>query len=97
MTTLYVASRVENPVIPIMVGTWPTAMLRAEPVMYAQIAASEMNSTSQPSRARPRKHTIEPAIIAREEAMISAGTWPWSFFEAVVTTVPVTVDRTATG
>ena len=83
--------------IPIIVGTWPTAMLRAEPVMYAQIEASEMNSTSQPSRARPRKHTMEPAIIAREEAMISAGTLPWSFCEAVVTTVPVTVDRTATG
>lgn len=79
-----------------MVGTWPTAMLRAEPVMNAQIEASEINSTSQPSRARPRKHTMEPAIIAREEAIISAGT-PWSFFEALVTTFPVTVDRTATG
>jgi hypothetical protein len=39
---------------------------------------------------------MEPAIIAREEAIISAGT-PWSFFEALVTTFPVTVDRTATG
>ena len=80
-----------------MVGTWPTAMLRAEPVMNAQIEASEINSTSQPSRARPRKHTMEPAIIAREEAIISAGTRPWSFFKTSLTTFPVTVDRTATG
>jgi len=68
INTLYVASRVEKPVIPIIVGIWPTAMLIAEPVMKAEMAVSEMNSTNHPSLARPMKQTIEPAIRASADA-----------------------------
>ena len=96
MITLYVDSRVENPVIPIIVGIWPTAMLIAEPVMKALIAASVMKSTIQPRRTRPRNKTIDPEMMARDDAMISKGT-SGSFSDADATTFPVTVDRTATG
>lgn len=94
--TLYVASRVEKPVIPIMVGTCPAAMLIAEPVMKAEIAGSEITSTIQPKRARPRKSTIEPAMMANEDPMTSreALTPVASAFKI---TLPVTVDSTATG
>lgn len=96
MMTLYVASRVENPVIPIMVGTCPAAILMAEPVIKAEIAGSEMTSTIHPKRARPRKSTIEPAIIASEDPITSreALTPVASAFRI---TLPVTVDNTATG
>lgn len=94
--TLYVASLVEKLVSPIIAGTWPTAMLRAEPVMKAEMAAKVMNSTIQPSRARPRKRTIEPATMAKDDAMISFGT-SGNFAAVLVTTFPVTVERTATG
>ena len=98
MTTLYVGSLVEKPVIPIIVGNWPTAMLRAEPVMNAEMAGSEMRSTTQPMRMRPRKRTMLPAMTAKEDAIMSLEiSWPLSFSSAASTTLPVTVDRTATG
>lgn len=96
MITLYGASRVEKPVIPIIAGTCPTAILIAEPVMKALIAARVMNSTIQPRRTRPRKRTIAPDTTAKDEAMISAGT-SGSFSMAEITTFPVIVDKTATG
>lgn len=83
--------------MPIIVGTCPTAMLMADPVMKALMAGRVMNSTIQPSRARPRNRTIEPAIMASDEAMISAETLLSRFLRELVTTLPVTVDRTATG
>jgi hypothetical protein len=74
INTLYVASLVENPVIPIIVGICPIAMLRAEPVMNAEIAVSEIKSTIQPARMRPMKMIIHPAMTASAEAIMSAGT-----------------------
>jgi hypothetical protein len=71
ITTLYVGSLVEKPVIPIMVGNWPAAILSAEPVMNAEIAGNEMRSTIQPIRARPKKRTIDPAMMAKEDAIMS--------------------------
>ena len=55
--TLYVESRVVAglvKVIPINEGTCPDAMLIAEPVMKADMAGSEMKSTSHPSLRSPR-------------------------------------------
>lgn len=92
----YGASRVENPVMPIIAGIWPTAILMADPVMKALIAARVMNSTIQPRRARPRKSTMAPEMMAKADAMISAGT-SGSFSVADNTTFPVTTDNTATG
>jgi hypothetical protein len=96
MTTLYVGSRVEKPVIPIRAGTCPTAMLMAEPVMKADIAGSDIRSTIHPSLAKPKKRTIAPEMMAREDATISLGT-PGSLSSAFKMTDPVTVERTATG
>jgi hypothetical protein len=96
MITLYVASRVEKPVMPIMAGTWPTAMLMAEPVMKAEIAGNEIKSTIQPRRAKPRKRTMAPEMMANEDATMSLGT-PGSLSSAFRMTEPVTVERTATG
>lgn len=96
MMTLYVASRVLTPVMPIKAGTWPAAMLIAEPVMKALIAARVMNSTIQPRRARPRKRTMEPPMIARADAVTSGAT-SGSLSCTLSTTFPVTVDKTATG
>lgn len=98
MTTLYVGSLVENPVIPIMAGNCPAAMLSAEPVMKAEIAGNEMRSTIQPIRTRPKKRTIDPAMMAKADAIMSREmSWPASFSSADSTTPPVTVDNTATG
>lgn len=96
MNTKYGASRVLTPVIPIRAGIWPTAMLIALPVMKALIAAKVMNSTIQPSRARPRNRTMAPLTIAKDDAVMSAGT-SGSLSCTLRTTFPVTVDRTATG
>ena len=71
ITTLYVGSLVEKPVIPIMVGNCPAAILSAEPVMNAEIAGNEMRSTIQPMRTRPKKRTIDPAMMANEDAIMS--------------------------
>lgn len=57
---------------PIMVGTCPAAMLIADPVMNAEMAARVMNSVTQPSLANPRKQMIPPQITARADAT----TWP---------------------
>jgi hypothetical protein len=89
MMTLYGASRVLTPLMPISLGTWPAAMLTAEPVMKAQMDGSGMNSTTQPRRARPRKQMMAPAMMARAEAM----TWPGTSGRrsaALNTTSPVT-------
>ena len=67
--TKYVASRVEKPVMPIMVGTCPTAMLMADPVMKAATDAKEMKSTIQPQRMRPMKHMMAPQMMAKAEAI----------------------------
>jgi hypothetical protein len=96
MMTLYGDSRVENPVIPISAGTCPTAILIAEPVMKAEMAGREIKSTIQPRRANPRKRTMAPEMMAREDATMSRGT-PGSLSSAFKITEPVTVDRTATG
>ena len=94
--TLYVASRVLNPVIPIRVGTCPTAILRADPVMKAEMTVKEMNSTIQPHLIKPIKMIIDPAITASAEAMTCPG-MVGSLFFAAITTLPTIVDMTATG
>ena len=73
-------------------------ILKAEPVIKAQIEARGMNSTIQPSRARPKKVTIAPAIIAIELAIdaalgLSLGCASW----VELMTLPTMVDMTATG
>lgn len=68
ITTLYVASRLEKPVIPISAGTCPTAMLMADPVMNAEIAASEMKSTIHPARTRPMATITTPQMTPKDEA-----------------------------
>ncbi|KAG9912405.1 hypothetical protein KCU94_g137, partial [Aureobasidium melanogenum] len=65
----YVESRVEKPVIPIKVGTWPTQILMADPVMNAEIEVREMKSTSQPRRTRPKKQTMAPTMIESADAI----------------------------
>lgn len=82
--------------MPIKPGTWPTAMLSAEPVIKAEMAAKEMKSTIQPARIRPMKVMMLPAIIARAEAMTCPGMLG-SVFATFVTTLPTMVDITATG
>jgi hypothetical protein len=96
MMTLYVASRLEKPLRPIKSGTCPTAMFIAEPVINADMAGREIRSTIHPRRARPRKRTIAPEMIARDDATISLGT-PGRRSSALRITDPVTVERTATG
>jgi hypothetical protein len=66
--------------------------------MKAEMAGNEMRSTIQPSLMRPRKRTIAPAMTARADAIMSLEiSWPASFASAFRTTLPVTVERTATG
>lgn len=96
MTTRYVESRELKPVSPSKAGTWPTAMLIAEPVMKAEMAVSEIRSTIQPQRTRPMVTMMHPAINAKADATtfalnsgFVAATW--------VTIVPTSVDITATG
>jgi hypothetical protein len=96
ITTLYVESRVENPVMPIMAGICPTKMLIADPVMKAEMAGNEIKSTIHPSRAKPRNRTMAPEMMAKEDATISLGT-PGNRSSAFKITEPVTVERTATG
>lgn len=62
-----------KPLIPIKLGTWPAAMLIAEPVIKADIATSGMRSTIQPTRINPMKMIIQPAITAKAEAMTCDG------------------------
>ncbi len=64
--------------------------------MKAERAVREMTSTIQPQRMRPMKRTMEPASIARAEAM----TWPGTSGRATArsaTMPPVSCDMTATG
>ena len=58
-----------KPVMPMRPGTWPTAMLRAEPVMKPLTAGKGMNSTSQPRRRSPSPRTIEPVKKAKTVAI----------------------------
>ena len=69
ITTLYVEARVSNPVIPIKVGTWPTAILIADPVMNAEIETNGMRSTIQPALIRPMNIIMQPAITAKHDAI----------------------------
>lgn len=96
MTTRYVESREEKPVRPIKAGTWPTAMLRAEPVMKAEMAVSEIRSTIQPQRARPMATMMHPAINAKADAMTVGGMSGFVTFAAVMM-LPTSNDTTATG
>lgn len=96
MMTRYVESREEKPVCPIRAGTWPAAILRAEPVMKAEIAVSEIRSTIQPQRVRPIVTMMHPDTKAKADATTFGGisglvpfTW--------VTMLPTIVDMTATG
>jgi hypothetical protein len=58
-----------KPVIPMRPGTWPTTMLRAEPVMKPLIAGKGINSTIQPRRRRPTPRTIKPVKKAKTVAI----------------------------
>ena len=95
--TKYVEARVlKEAVSPNNVGTWPAAMLIADPVIKAEIAVRGMKSTIHPHRINPMKQTIEPAIIAKAEAMTGPGTSGWVACTWRMT-FPVRVDMTATG
>jgi len=98
MMTRYVESRVLTSEIPRSPGTCPEAMEMAEPVMKAASETTGINSTIQPRRTKPRKRTMEPQMTASAEA-ITHGTFSYSGCALITlsTTVPVTVDRTATG
>lgn len=96
MTTRYVESRGEKPVRPIKVGTWPTAIFRAEPVMKADIDVSDIRSTIQPHRARPIAKIIHPEISARADATTFGGMSGCVAF-TLNTMFPTIVDMTATG
>lgn len=96
MNTLYEDSRVSNPVMPIKFGTCPTAILMADPVMKAEMAGKEMNSTMKPNRARPRKEMMTPQMIASAEATTWAG-YSGFVLATSVTTSPTRSDITATG
>jgi len=93
MMTRYGASRVEKPVMPIMVGTCPTAILMADPVMKADRAVRGIRLTIQPQRARPMPVMMAPERMANAEAMVGPSATPLRS----ATTPPVTVDMTATG
>lgn len=68
----------------------------ADPVMNADNDVMEMRSTIQPRRKTPRASTMHPAMTANAVATTLAGqTVPDAFTSA--TTVPTTVDKTATG
>lgn len=96
MMTRYVWSRVSNPVMPIKFGTWPTAMLMADPVMNAEIADNEINSTIRPILIKPMKVMMQPQMMARAEATTCAGISGFDFATSV-TTSPTRSDITATG
>lgn len=92
MMTRYVESRVVQGFgkeMPIMVGTWPTRMLMADPVMKADRATSGIMSTIHPRRIAPMKRTMAPQRMARAEAMKCAGRSGNSLLRSE-TTLPVT-------
>lgn len=96
MMTLYGDSLLDTVLMPMRAGSWVTAMLMADPVMKAEMDVSETKSTSHPNRANPMKQTMAPVIIDKAEAMMWPGT-SGSSSSAFSTTLPTTVDRTATG
>ena len=96
MMTRYVWSRVSNPVMPIKFGTWPTAMLMADPVMKADIADNEINSTIRPIRIKPMNVIMQPQMMARADATTWAGMSGFDL-DTSVTTSPTRSDITATG
>lgn len=55
--------------MPINPGTWPAAMLIAEPVMKPLTAGAGMNSTSHPMRKRPIPRTMNPVMKAKTVAI----------------------------
>jgi hypothetical protein len=95
MNTRYAGSRVLTPLMPMRVGTWPTAMLIAEPVIKAVIAVRGIHSTIQPTRARPIKRTMLPEIRAKVLTISSAGISGYSSW-TLMTIFPTIVDMTAT-
>jgi hypothetical protein len=78
------------------VGTWPTAMFSAEPVMKAEMETSGIRSTIQPHRMRPMKIMMQPAMTARAQAISDDGTVGWLTL-AFTRIWPTSVDITATG
>lgn len=97
MMTRYVGSRVfRSLLMPIIVGTWPAAMLMADPVMNAVMEVREIKSTIHPIRRRPIATMIHPQITAKADAITCpsiSGLMSW----ALITTLPTIVDMTATG
>lgn len=97
MMTRYVGARVSRSLLmPIIVGTWPAAMLIADPVMNAVIEVSEIKSTIHPIRSRPIVTMIAPQSTANAEAITCPGIVGSMAF-ALITTLPTIVDMTATG
>jgi len=78
------------------VGTWPTAMFSADPVMKAEMDTNGMRSTIQPQRMRPMKTMMQPAMTARAVAISAEGTSGWVIL-AFTKIWPTSVDMTATG
>jgi hypothetical protein len=71
-------------------------MLRADPVMNAEIETRGMRSTIQPHRMRPMNTIMHPAMTARHEAMTCPGT-SGLVLAAFTRIFPTRVDITATG
>jgi hypothetical protein len=96
MTTRYVDARESNPVIPMRVGTWPTAMFKAEPVIKAEMETRGIKSTIHPHLASPIAMIMQPEITAKADAITWPGMVGW-VLAALVTILPTRVDITATG
>ena len=86
-----------KPVMPMRPGTWPTAMLMAEPVMKPLTAGAGMNSTSQPIRRRPTPRTMQPVKKANNVAISGPDhSFGWCASTCWIICATVT-DITATG
>ena len=53
-------------------GSWPTRIVRADPVMKPLTAGAGINSTSHPKRSKPTPKVIIPHKNARADAIICA-------------------------
>lgn len=71
MMTIYVASPLvlNSELSPSKLWTWPEQMLSADPVMKAEMAGRGIKSTIKPKRAKPKKQTIAPHMMAMAEAI----------------------------
>ena len=74
---------------PKSLGTWPIMMVKARPMMNPLSTGSEMKLAMNPSRNRPKRRAITPAVMAK--VAVSAAKSPWP----AVTTVPTAAAERA--